>query len=117
MREVTIGKVTEIPERTGRVVHIGNLELAVFRLSGGEIRAVENRCPHRGGPLAEGMISGGYVYCPLHEWKIRLKDGKVQDPDSGCVQTYPVIVEGDEVKIGLRENEEFRQREEETGLV
>lgn len=101
MKFLYIGTVSEIPERGGKVVHIGPLELAVFRLSDGSLRAVENRCPHRGGPLSEGVVSGKMVYCPLHEWKIDLTDGKVQEPDIGCVQTYPVQVEGDRVWIRL----------------
>ncbi|PTM57878.1 nitrite reductase small subunit NirD [Desmospora activa] len=101
MNALFIGTVSEIPERGGKVVRIGELELAVFRLSDGSFRAVENRCPHRGGPLSEGVVSGQMVYCPLHEWKIDLTDGKVQEPDFGCVQTYPVEVEGDRIRIHL----------------
>lgn len=47
------------------------------------------------------MVSGDFVYCPLHEWKIHLQDGKVQDPDSGCVKTYPVVVERNRVWVIL----------------
>lgn len=101
MKRYVIGHLGDIPMRTGKVVRIGDLEIAVFRLSNGEIRAVENRCPHKGGPLAEGIISGEYVYCPLHDWKISLGDGLVQEPDTGCVKTYEVHLEDTEISIML----------------
>ncbi|WP_134682727.1 nitrite reductase small subunit NirD [Brevibacillus migulae] len=90
MKQVIVGNLGEIPPASGKVVHIGDQEIVIFRLSTGEYRAVENRCPHKGGPLAEGIISGKFVYCPLHDWKVSLEDGKVQAPDHGCVQTYPI---------------------------
>ncbi|HZG17729.1 MAG TPA: nitrite reductase small subunit NirD [Candidatus Bathyarchaeia archaeon] len=90
MKQVIVGILGEIPPTSSKVVHVGDLEIVIFRLSNGEYRAVENRCPHKGGPLAEGIISGQFVYCPLHDWKVCLEDGKVQAPDHGCVQTYPI---------------------------
>ncbi|GEN34898.1 MULTISPECIES: nitrite reductase small subunit NirD [Aneurinibacillus] len=95
MKRYRIGPIESLPVQTGRVVYIENREIAVFRLSNGEVQAVENRCPHKGGPLAEGIVSGNYVFCPLHDRKINLKDGLVQKPDIGCVRTYPVeLIEG-----------------------
>ena len=58
---------------------------------------MENRCPHKGGVLSEGMVSGEFVFCPMHDWKICLEDGKVQDPDTGCVKTYQTQIVGEEV--------------------
>ncbi|MFC0472346.1 Rieske 2Fe-2S domain-containing protein, partial [Halalkalibacter kiskunsagensis] len=52
-----------------------------------------NSCPHKQGPLSEGIVSGEHVFCPLHDWKINMKDGKVQAPDVGCVKKYNVEVE------------------------
>ncbi|SMO51122.1 nitrite reductase small subunit NirD [Melghirimyces algeriensis] len=101
MKRISIGHIEEFPLKAGRRVHAGECEIAVFRLSDGSFRAVENVCPHLGGPLAEGMVSGDFVYCPLHEWKIHLQDGKVQDPDSGCVKTYPVVMERNRVWVIL----------------
>jgi len=71
----------------------GDVELAVFRLSDDTVRAVENRCPHKHGVLAEGMVSGHYVFCPMHDRKIDLNDGLVQKPDDGCVRTFRATVE------------------------
>ncbi|GGE15357.1 nitrite reductase NAD(P)H small subunit [Marinithermofilum abyssi] len=103
MKKVVIGSKEDLPRLTGKAVVIDGVEVAVFRLSNGEVKAVENRCPHRGGPLAEGVVSGEFVFCPLHEWKICLTDGKVQEPDPGCVKTYPVEAEGNEVRVFLAE--------------
>jgi len=93
--------VGEIPRFGGRTVRAGPMEIAIFRLSDDRIRAVENRCPHKQGPLAEGIVSGDTIICPLHARKINLESGKVLPPDSGCVKTYPVKVEGEQVLLQL----------------
>ncbi|MNJ05244.1 Assimilatory nitrite reductase [NAD(P)H] small subunit [compost metagenome] len=64
---------------------------------------MENKNPHpKGGPLAEGILSGYYLYDPLYDWKIDLRSGEVQAPDHGQVATFPVKVEGDSVKVSLQ---------------
>ncbi|WP_154663505.1 nitrite reductase small subunit NirD [Neobacillus dielmonensis] len=98
---IKVGEVNEIPKEIGKTVKIGPLEIALFRLASGEIRAIENRCPHKGGVLAEGMVSGDHVFCPMHDWKINVTDGKVQAPDVGCVKTYEAVIEDGEVIIIL----------------
>ncbi len=99
--KVFITKVDELPENLGKRVYVedGNLELAVFKLANGDIRAIENRCPHKAGVLSEGMVSGEYVFCPMHDWKISVVDGKAQGPDVGCVKTFEVTVENGEVYV------------------
>ena len=99
--KVFVGKMAELPERVGKTVRIGDKEIALFKLSNGTVRAVLNRCPHKGGVLSEGMVSGEFVFCPMHDWKICLDDGKVQDPDSGCVKTFRAILEEDNVYLEL----------------
>jgi nitrite reductase (NADH) small subunit len=94
---LSIGSIRDLPERLGKIVTVGNIEVAVFKLLNGKVRAVENRCPHKGGVLSEGMVSGEFVFCPMHDWKICLEDGKVQDPDTGCVKTYQTQIVGEEV--------------------
>ena len=83
-----------VPPREGRAARIGDREIALFNL-GERFLAVENRCPHRGGPLADGILAGNAVVCPLHAWKVCLDDGGVQRPAdaSACVRTYPTRVE------------------------
>jgi len=94
-------QIEEIPRLGGRTVRAGQTEIAVFRLSDDRIRAVANRCPHRQGPLAEGIVSGDTIICPMHARKINLESGEVQPPDSGCVKTYPVKVDGGRVLLCL----------------
>lgn len=84
-----------------RNVRLKGLEVAVFRLSDGRIRAVENRCPHRGGPLSEGIVSGDSVICPMHGLKISLADGSALPPDEGNVKTFDVRKEDEKVWIRL----------------
>ena len=99
--QIKIGMLHEFQEDVGKLVEVQGHLIAVFRLAGLNFKAVENHCPHKGGPLVEGIVSGEYVFCPLHDWKINLKDGRVQTPDHGCVKTYEVTIEGDEVYITL----------------
>ncbi|ALC81272.1 MULTISPECIES: nitrite reductase small subunit NirD [Bacillus] len=91
--------LSDLPERLGKTVRVGTKEVAVFRLSNGKIRAIENRCPHKGGVLSEGIVSGKFVFCPMHDWKICVDDGKVQEPDHGCVKTYHTLVESEAVYL------------------
>ena len=95
-------QVEDIPRHGARTVHTGEAVIALFRLGDDRIRAVDNRCPHKQGPLAEGMVSGDTVICPLHARKINLETGEVLAPDSGCVKTWPVKVEGDRIFLSLR---------------
>jgi nitrite reductase (NADH) small subunit len=88
--------------RQGRRVQAGSLELAVFLLADGSVRCVENRCPHKGGSLAEGIVSGDLVFCTQHDWKVCLSDGQAQAPDHGCVRTHPCSVKDGIVSIEVR---------------
>ena len=83
-----------VPPREGRSISIGDREIAVFNL-GQRFLAVENRCPHRGGPLADGIVSGNAVVCPLHAWKVDLESGAVVRPsgEAACVSVYGARVE------------------------
>lgn len=82
-------------------MRINGLEAGIFRLSDGVIRAVDNRCPHKGGPLSEGIVSGETVICPMHGMKINLVNGSVLPPDEGSVKTYEIRTEGGKVLIKL----------------
>src|SRR4051794_22590292 len=103
VRRILIGKASELPQKLGKTTVVGNKEIAVFKLESGAIRAIENRCPHKGGVLAEGIVSGDFVFCPMHDWKICVTDGKVQAPDVGCVASFPVEVVDDQVFILIGE--------------
>ena len=92
-----------IPPREGRAVLVGDRELALFNL-GDRFLATDNQCPHRGGPLCDGIVTGSSVVCPLHAWKVNLASGVVERPSSAsghCVNTYPTRVEDGVVVVGL----------------
>lgn len=93
MTRVLIGNVADIDAKGARTFRLQDTEIAVFRLTGGEVRAVENRCPHKGGKLSEGMVCGEIVHCPLHDWRIDLRDGQVQEPDEGCITTFETEID------------------------
>ncbi len=101
LTKLLVGSIQDLPVRVGKTVNVGHKEIAVFRLSDSNIRAVENRCPHKGGVLTEGIVSGNSVFCPMHDWKICLEDGEVQEPDTGCVKTYKTEVEEDKIYLLL----------------
>jgi nitrite reductase (NADH) small subunit len=93
MTKILVGKVTDIDRKGSRTFRVKDTEIALFRLSDGDVLAVENKCPHKGGALSEGMVCGSKVHCPLHDWRIDLHSGDVQDPDTGCVTTFDVEVD------------------------
>jgi len=98
---IEVCKLDEIPPSQARTVQAGDNMIAVFRLTDDRVKAVENRCPHKQGPLAEGIISGDDILCPLHNWRISLDSGEVAAPDEGCVKTYPVKVEDGQVFLSI----------------
>ena len=94
--------VGDVPVRGSRVVDSdGHGRIAVFRTSTDEIFAMRDKCPHKAGPLSQGIVHGKTVTCPLHSWKIQLEDGQVVAPDVGCVKHFPVKVENGEVFLDL----------------
>lgn len=87
-------QLSDIDVKGARTVRVRDTEIAVFRLTDGRVLAVENRCPHKGGTLSEGMVCGSAVHCPLHDWKVELTSGEVYDePDYGCVTTYETEID------------------------
>ena len=99
---IEIGHMDEIPRLGARVVKAPQGNIAIFRNSDDEIFALGDKCPHRGGPLSEGMVSGRTVTCPLHNWKIQLDSGIAAAPDEGCTNTYPVKIEGTLIYLELK---------------
>jgi nitrite reductase (NADH) small subunit len=99
---IRIAYCRDIPLREGRAVRVGDGEIAIFNL-GERFIAVANRCPHKGGPLADGIVSGATVVCPLHAWKVNLETGMGIDGPaaSSCVETFPVRVEDGVVFLQL----------------
>jgi nitrite reductase (NADH) small subunit len=92
MSRLLICTVDEVPSWGSRKIRIGSLEVALFKLKDGSLRAVENRCPHKGGVLSEGIVTGDAVICPMHAWRINLSTGEACEPDVGCVKKFPVHI-------------------------
>ena len=92
---VEIGTVSAVPRRGARCVNTPAGKIAVFRTQEDQIFAIENRCPHKHGPLSEGIVHGASVTCPLHSWVFDLSTGKAQGEDVGEVKTYAIdVVDG-----------------------
>ena len=110
---VRVTYTRDIPLREGRAVQVGSREIAIFNL-GDRFLAIENLCPHKGGPLAEGIVSGAAVVCPLHAWKFSLETGKGVNPtsESSCVRTFPTRVERGvvlvEMNLDLADSDDVR---------
>ncbi|MBV7506240.1 nitrite reductase small subunit NirD [Bacillus sp. sid0103] len=97
---IPVANYSKIKVRSGYSLKIDATDIALFKLTNGEVYAIEDRSPHpKGGVLSEGLVSGEYVYCPVYDWKISLKDGKVQAPDEGQVRTFKVELVDDIVFI------------------
>jgi len=99
---IEIGRVEDIPRLGSRVVQSPQGEIAIFRNAGDEVFALRNRCPHKGGPLSEGIVSGNRVTCPLHNWVLELESGSAVAPDVGCTPAYPVKLEQGHVYLQLQ---------------
>ncbi|PWB57683.1 MAG: nitrite reductase (NAD(P)H) small subunit [Nitrosomonadales bacterium] len=90
---IRVAPLNEFPQLGARVVRHDGKEIAVFRNAGEDVFAMNDSCPHKGGPLSQGIVYGNTVTCPLHGMNICFDDGKALAPDEGCVGTYPVKVE------------------------
>ena len=103
MNWVEIGKLSDIPLRGARCVKTPQGKIGVFRTHDDRIFAIEDHCPHKGGPLTQGIVHGAAVSCPLHNWVFSLETGKALGADEGTVKTIPVRVEDGRIAIGLDE--------------
>lgn len=99
-----ICRVDEIPVLgSRRVARDGAVAVAVFRNAEDQVFALLDRCPHKGGPLSQGIVFGTSVACPLHNWTIGLDDGCAKAPDEGCTPSFACKVEGGEVFLDAAE--------------
>ncbi len=99
---VPIGSITEIPRQGARCVKWGEMTVAIFRTVEDQVFALEDKCPHKNGPLSQGIVHDGCVTCPLHNWVISLETGEAQGADEGTTRKFPVKLDGDTVLLGLR---------------
>jgi nitrite reductase (NADH) small subunit len=97
---IDAGPLTAIPMRGARTVPVaGGEEVALFRTGDNQVFALVNRCPHKKGPLSQGIVHGHAVSCPLHNWRISLATGEALGEDRGCTPTIPVKVTGGRVLL------------------
>ena len=96
-----ICKIEDIPQLGSRVVKSAEGDIAVFRTSSDEVFALRDKCPHKAGPLSQGLVHGKQVTCPLHGWKLHLDSGEVVAPDVGCSRHYPTKVDDGNVFLEL----------------
>ena len=95
-----ICRVEDIPVLGARrVARAHGMDVAVFRNDQDQVFALLDRCPHKGGPLSQGIVFGTSVACPLHNWTISLADGQARAPDEGCTQRFSCRVDGGQVLL------------------
>ena len=90
-----------IPQLGARVVKCARGNIAVFRNAQDEVFALLDKCPHKGGPLSQGIVHGRKVTCPLHGWNIQLEDGNAVAPDVGCTQRFEAKIENGAVLLKI----------------
>ena len=91
----------DIPQLGSRVIATDTMKIAVFRTASDEVFAMKDECPHKKGPLSQGIVHGTSVTCPLHNWKIDLASGEALGPDEGCTNVFPTRVENGRVYISF----------------
>jgi nitrite reductase (NADH) small subunit len=96
-----IAKLDDIPRLGARVLKTDTMDIALFRTAGDEVFAIKDECPHKQGPLSQGIVHGTSVTCPLHNWRIDLASGAALGPDEGCTNTFATRVENGLVYLAL----------------
>jgi len=96
----SVARTTEIVPGRPRVVYLKGIEIALFNVNG-DFYALDNLCPHEGGPLVAGTVGGRVLTCPWHRWQFDLRTGRSPVNPAIHVQTFPVRIEGEEIKIGM----------------
>lgn len=97
---ITVCTLDDIPLLGARrVQRAQGLDVAVFRTNGDTVHALLDRCPHKGGPLSQGIVADAHVACPLHNWRIGLADGRAAEPDEGCTPRFSVRLQGAQVQL------------------
>ena len=100
---IEVGVLEDIPRLGARVVRTSQGDIAVFRTAENEVFALRDACPHKGGPLSQGIVHGRRVTCPLHNWVLELDNGMALAPDVGCTPYYPVKIEDGIVILSLHQ--------------
>ena len=98
---IDIGSLDDVPVRGARCVKHGATTIAIFRTADDRIFALEDKCPHKNGPLSQGIVHDGCVTCPLHNWVISLETGEAQGADEGVSASYPIEMKGNRIHLCL----------------
>ena len=106
MRWIPIGSMSDIPQRGARCVETPIGRIAMFRTAEDRVFALDDHCPHKGGPLSQGIVHGAAVTCPLHNWVISLETGKALGRRRRSVRTIPIKIDGDKLFIALETSRE-----------
>ena len=99
---IEVGEIEAIPRLSARVIETDQGDIAVFRTSKDEIFALADHCPHKGGPLSQGIVHGARVTCPLHNLVMDLTNGEAVAPDEGCAIRFPVKVDQGKIFLSLK---------------
>ncbi len=101
---IQVGLLEDIPILGARVVKSDHGDIAVFRNTENRVFALLDRCPHKGGPLSQGIVYDRRVSCPLHNWVISLESGEATGPDSGCTNYFPVRISDNMIYLSLEKS-------------
>lgn len=96
---IDVGSIDDVPMRGSRIVRAPGGDIALFKSTDGAIFALRDKCPHKGGPLSQGIVHGRSVTCPLHNWVIDLESGQAQGADQGCTNVIGLRIEGDRILL------------------
>ncbi|MBO9590992.1 nitrite reductase small subunit NirD [Devosia sp.] len=99
---VDIGCLEDVPRRGARCIKTPLGKIAVFRTADDRVFAIDDQCPHKGGPLSQGIVHGAQVTCPLHNWVFSLESGNAQGADEGAVRTYPLRLHQNRILIDVQ---------------
>jgi nitrite reductase (NADH) small subunit len=96
---INVGCIDDVPMRGSRIVRAPGGDIALFKSTDGAIFALRDKCPHKGGPLSQGIVHGRSVTCPLHNWIIDLESGQAQGADHGCTNVIGLRIEDDRILL------------------
>ncbi|EGL53049.1 MAG: nitrite reductase small subunit NirD [Pseudomonadota bacterium] len=96
-----VGPLVDIPKKGSRVLVTAEGDVAVFRTSSDQVFALFDQCPHKKGPLSQGLVYDNRVACPLHNWVIDMNSGEATGPDEGCTRTFETKIDNGTVFISL----------------